>query len=111
MGKTAKKWATVTVAEPEPDDGASCVAVGDDMVVGIDQNSHGLLAPDDLPMPKVSRVCDKQARMGYISEAAHEYLDTAEALSTKAALLANLVRKSSALAGPAACFSAPIAGC
>ena len=91
--KPAKKWATVAVAEPEPD--GPTVAVGDDMVVGVDEKAHGLVAPVDLPKPKVTRVCDDQARMGYISEAAHEYLDTADALDTKAALLADLVRKSS----------------
>lgn len=91
--KPAKKWATVAVAEPEPD--GPSVAVGDDMAVGIDEKVHGLVAPEDLPKPKVARVCDEQARLGYISEAAHEYLDTADGLSAKAALLADLVRKSS----------------
>ena len=88
-----KKWATVAVPEPEPEHPS--VAIGDDLVVGIGENAHGLLAPDDLPKPKVTRVCEEQARMGYISQASHEYLDTPDGLSAKAALLADLVRKSS----------------
>ena len=89
----AKKWATVTV--PEPEVAASpTVAVGDDMSVGSGEKAHGLLAPEGLPLPQVARVCGEQARMGYISEAAHEYLDPPDALSAKAAVLAELVLKS-----------------
>ena len=65
------------------------------MVVGVNEKVHGLVAPEDLPKPKVTRVCDEQARLGYISEAAHEYLDTMDGLHAKATLLADLVRKSS----------------
>ena len=48
------------------------------MCVNNFQEAHGRKGSKDWDMPKVARYCEDQARMGYQSMSAHEFLDTPE---------------------------------
>ena len=89
--RAAKKWATVEAAQPEP----APVAAAPPMTQA---QAHGLLGKAEWALPAIARHCDEQARMGYSTKRAHEYLDTPEVLAAKLDALAGLVRKSSHMA-------------
>ena len=56
---------------------------------------HGLLGEADWAPPTLAAFSDVEARPGYDSCKAHEYLDTPEVLAAKVSALAELVRKAS----------------
>eukprot|EP01060_Flectonema_neradi_P026933 TRINITY_DN3657_c1_g2_i1.p1 TRINITY_DN3657_c1_g2~~TRINITY_DN3657_c1_g2_i1.p1 ORF type:complete len:289 (+),score=59.63 TRINITY_DN3657_c1_g2_i1:41-907(+) len=55
---------------------------------------HGSLAMSSWKLPKVAAECAEQARPGYSSEEASEYLDSKETLLSKVKVLAKLIKKS-----------------
>jgi hypothetical protein len=55
---------------------------------------HGFLGSEDWASPTKISHCNVEARPGYKSRAAHEYLDTEEVLSAKIRLLASLIVRS-----------------
>jgi len=59
-------------------------------------SAHGLLGDPAWPMPRIARACGEEARPGYKSMQAHEYLDEPEVLKAKVKLLAHLIRRSKA---------------
>lgn len=67
--------------------------VGSSMQVDM-KAAHGLLAEVSWALPTVARVCSEQARPGYRTMLAHEYLDTDNVLKAKVKLVADLIRKS-----------------
>jgi len=58
-------------------------------------HAHGRLGDDQWPMPRAVAQCADDARPGYNSCSAHEYLDEPDILEKKVALVAELIRKSS----------------
>lgn len=67
--------------------------VGSSMQVDV-KAAHGLLGEVSWALPTVARVCSEQARPGYRTMLAHEYLDIEEVLKAKVKLVADLIRKS-----------------
>lgn len=57
--------------------------------------AHGFLGDPSWPLPRLAVRCDAEARPGYTSKKAHEYLDEPQVLAAKVKLLAQLIRKSS----------------
>jgi NAD-dependent SIR2 family protein deacetylase len=55
---------------------------------------HGFLGDQSWEAPVLVTECNEDARPGYQTKKAHEYLDTPEVLSAKIKLLADLIRKS-----------------
>lgn len=55
---------------------------------------HGRLGQDDWALPQQVTYCDAEARPGYESKKAHEYLDVPEVLREKVRVLAGLVTQS-----------------
>lgn len=72
---------------------AAEAAVGNPIPVG-SAEAHGRLGDARWPLPKIVRVCNDEARPGYQTKRAHEYLDAPEVLSAKVRMLADLVRRS-----------------
>lgn len=58
--------------------------------------AHGLLGDPSWPMPRIARACGEEARPGYKTKQAHEFLDEPEVLRAKVKLLVELVRRSKA---------------
>jgi len=56
--------------------------------------AHGTLGNESWELPKVVRVCKDEARPGYKTMKAHEYLDDPIVLSEKVKVLADLIRRS-----------------
>lgn len=56
--------------------------------------AHGMLGDASWPLPKLARACDDEARPGYKTMLAHEYLDEPEVLRAKVKVLANLISQS-----------------
>merc|ERR1719487_113055 len=56
--------------------------------------AHGVLADDSWPLPKLARASADDARPGYKTMSANEYLDEPDVLKAKVKALANLIRKS-----------------
>lgn len=56
--------------------------------------AHGRLGQASWPLPKLARACTDEARPGYQTMRAHEYLDEPEVLRSKVRLLADLLRRS-----------------
>jgi NAD-dependent SIR2 family protein deacetylase len=56
--------------------------------------AHGALGDASWPLPKLVRACREDARPGYKTMKAHEYLDEDDVLRAKINLLADLVRRS-----------------
>jgi len=69
------------------------VVVGTPIPVG-SAEAHGRLGEATWPLPKIVRVCDDEARPGYQTMRAHEYLDEPDVLRAKVRGLADLVRRS-----------------
>lgn len=58
------------------------------------QAAHGVLAEDSWPLPKFSRVSADEARPGYKSMGASEFLDEPDVLRAKVKKLASMIRRS-----------------
>lgn len=58
------------------------------------RSAHGRLAPSGWALPTVARVCNDEARPGYRTMLAHEYLDSEDVLKAKVRLVADLIRES-----------------
>lgn len=56
--------------------------------------AHGVLGDLSWPMPKLARACDDEARPGYKTMLAHEYLDEPQVLQAKVKVLAGLILRS-----------------
>jgi len=74
----------------EPD---AAPSVGTSMAVQV-HAMHGRLGDPAWAAPQLARACDDEARPGYKTKKAHEYLDVPEVLDKKVKLLAELMRKS-----------------
>jgi len=61
---------------------------------GTPSAAHGRLGQASWPLPKLARACADEARPGYQTMRAHEYLDEPEVLRGKVGLLADLIRRS-----------------
>uniref|UniRef100_A0A6U1UMB0 UBP-type domain-containing protein n=2 Tax=Trieres chinensis TaxID=1514140 RepID=A0A6U1UMB0_TRICV len=57
------------------------------------KSMHGFMGSPDWDPPVIATVCDSEARPGYRTMRAHEYLDTQRTLRAKVALLASWIRK------------------
>mmetsp|Transcript_70939 Transcript_70939/g.132685 ORF Transcript_70939/g.132685 Transcript_70939/m.132685 type:complete len:566 (-) Transcript_70939:169-1866(-) len=55
---------------------------------------HGRHGNPSWASPRVARACDEEARPGYKTKKAHEYLDVEDVLKAKIAALAGLIRRS-----------------
>jgi len=55
---------------------------------------HGTNGDSSWPKPEIAVKCDEDARPGYATKKAHEYLDTPEVLKAKVKLLAEMINKS-----------------
>jgi len=56
--------------------------------------AHGVLADDSWPLPKLARASADDARPGYKTMTANEYVDEPDVLKAKVKALADLIRKS-----------------
>mmetsp|Transcript_118057 Transcript_118057/g.220649 ORF Transcript_118057/g.220649 Transcript_118057/m.220649 type:complete len:562 (-) Transcript_118057:199-1884(-) len=68
-------------------------ALGTPISTGV-QSAHGRHGDASWPLPKLARACDDEARPGYRTMLAHEYLDEDEVLKAKVRLLASLILRS-----------------
>ncbi|CAE7041357.1 SRT1 [Symbiodinium sp. CCMP2592] len=72
--------------EPEPEVGS---------ILDADpQSAHGFLGDPNWPLPRLASACNEEARPGYKTMKAHEYLDEPEVLKAKVKLLADLITRS-----------------
>lgn len=55
---------------------------------------HGRLGEAAWEAPRLARACEQEARPGYKTKLAHEYMDTPEVLDKKIKMLADLLRRS-----------------
>mmetsp|Transcript_8022 Transcript_8022/g.17900 ORF Transcript_8022/g.17900 Transcript_8022/m.17900 type:complete len:563 (+) Transcript_8022:95-1783(+) len=55
---------------------------------------HGRFGDPEWAAPRLVRACDEEARPGYKTKKAHEYLDEEDVLRAKVKALANLIRRS-----------------
>lgn len=72
--------------DPEP-------AVGSSIPCGA-AAAHGRLGHAGWPLPTLARACCEEARPGYKTMSAHEYLDSEEVLRSKVKVVADLIRRS-----------------
>lgn len=72
--------------EPEPEVGS---------ILDADpQSAHGFLGDPNWPLPRLASACNEEARPGYKTMKAHEYLDEPAVLKAKVKLLADLIARS-----------------
>mmetsp|Transcript_50662 Transcript_50662/g.120941 ORF Transcript_50662/g.120941 Transcript_50662/m.120941 type:complete len:551 (-) Transcript_50662:227-1879(-) len=78
----------------EPVDTTPEPAPGSPMPATNAKVAHGFLGDPSWPMPSLVRACSEDARPGYKTMKAHEYMDQPEVLRAKVKLLADLIRRS-----------------
>lgn len=90
-----KKMERLKFGEDEKQQGCSAELPLGSQIPAEPVAAHGCLGEVAWPLPKLARACGKEARPGYRTMPAHEYLDEPEVLRAKVCVLADLIRRSS----------------